>query len=112
MTRYVINPGELRHRITFQELSSSQNDYGESLNEWIDIKTVYAAVYPVSGKEFFEAEKNNSEVSHKINIRYTSGLKPSMRIKLMERYFDIVSIINFQEKNTEIQILCKELFDG
>lgn len=113
MSRYRINPGELRHRIIIQKFNTPTNDYGEievnNQDAWDDIATVRAAIYPISGKEFFAAETVNSEVSHKVKLRYIKDLTPSMRIKFKDRIFSIESIINFQEKNIELQLLCKEL---
>lgn len=113
MLRYRINPGELRHKISIQQYSKLINDYGEveikNNGIWIDVVTVRAAIYPLSGKEFFAAETVNSEITHKVKIRYIEGLKPSMRIVFNNRIFSIESIINFQEKNIELQLLCKEL---
>lgn len=114
MAKYVINAGELRHRITIQSPSNIQNEYGEievnSDETWIDFATVRASITPISGKEFFAAETVNSEITHKIKIRYIKGIASNMRVKFGDRYFDITSPpINFQEKNTELQLLCKEL---
>jgi SPP1 family predicted phage head-tail adaptor len=109
MTRYRINPGEFRHIITFQKKSGEQNDYGEVIDHWEDITTTRAAVYPISGKEFFSAEKINGEVTHKVNLRYLPNISTDMRVKFGERSFNIESAINFQEKNTILQLLCKEL---
>ena len=112
MSRYRINPGEFRHIITFQELEEEVNSFGEMTKEWIDKFSTRAGIYPLSGKEFFSVDKLNTEISHKINIRYRADIKPSMRIKFNDRYFYIESIINFQEKNILIQIMAKELIDG
>lgn len=109
MSRYRINPGELRHRITIQKLNNSQNEYGEVSELWEDILNVRAGIYPISGKEFFAAETVNSEITHKVKIRYIGGITPNMRIKFNNRIFSIESVINFQERNIEIQLLCKEL---
>lgn len=109
MSRYRINPGELRHRITIQKLNNSQNEYGEVSELWGDILNVRAGIYPISGKEFFAAETVNSEISHKVKIRYIEGIMPNMRIKFNNRIFSIESVINFQERNIELQLLCKEL---
>ena len=109
MSRYIINPGELRHRITIQKLNNSQNEYGEISEFWEDILNIRAGIYPISGKEFFAAETVNSEITHKVKIRYVEGLTPNMRINFNNRIFSIESIINFQEKNIELQLLCKEL---
>lgn len=110
MPRYNINPGELRHKITFQKFDKGQqNEYGEPIPNWVDVFTVRAGIYPISGKEFYAAETVNSAVTHKVNIRYVKGLTPDMRVKFGDRLFSIISIINFQERNTELQLLCKEL---
>lgn len=108
MTRYQLNPGELRHVITIQELSDQQNEYGEE-DEWVNVLKARAGIFPISGREFFAAETVNSEVSHKVIMRYVPGVRPDMRVKFGERVFNIISVINFQEKNTELQLLCKEL---
>jgi SPP1 family predicted phage head-tail adaptor len=109
MTRYRINPGEFRHIITFQKKSVDTNDYGEVIDQWDNITTTRAAIYPISGKEFFSAEKINSEVTHKVNVRYLPNITTDMRVKFGERFFHIQSAINFQEKNCILQLLCKEL---
>lgn len=109
MSRYAINSGEFRHPITIQKLDKSRNEYGEVIEEWIDFLEIRAAIYPLSGKDFFSAETLNSEVTHKINTRYVEGITSAMRIKFGERYFEIISPpINFQEKNILLQIMCKE----
>jgi SPP1 family predicted phage head-tail adaptor len=109
MTRYRVNPGELRHIISFQKLVDSQNEFGEVVNEWVEVAKTRAGVYPISGKEFFSAEKVTSEVSHKLHIRFLPNISPDLRIQFNDRYFHIISVINFQEKNIELQLLCKEL---
>lgn len=104
-----MNPGQLKHRITIQDLTSGVDSYGSATDQWTDVCTVWAGIFPLSGKAFFEAEMMNSEVSHKINIRYRAGIKPDMRVKFGSRYFQIISVINFQERNAEMQLMCREL---
>ena len=101
--------GKLRHRIIFQQLSNSKNEYGEPVEEWLDIKTVWAEIKPVGGKQFFAAKQINAEISHNIYIRYRNSLSSSMRIKFKERIFEILYIMNVNESNTLMQIYCKEL---
>ena len=109
MLRYRINPGELRHKISIQQYSKLTNDYGEvEINNdgiWTEVMTIKAGIYPISGREFFAAETVNSEITHKVKIRYTEGLKPNMRIVFNNRIFSIESIINFKELNIELQLL-------
>jgi len=114
MTRYRINPGEYRHKITIQQKTKTQNDYGEEIEDWVDVVSARSGIYPISGREFFAAETVNSEVSHKVNLRYipNATITPDMRIKFGNRFFHIISVINFQERNIELQLLCKELIQN
>jgi SPP1 family predicted phage head-tail adaptor len=109
LTRFQINPGEYRHIIIFQKKSGVQNSYGENTDDWTDFLKTRVGIYPISGKEVFSAETINSEVSHKVNMRYMPGITPDLRIKFGDRFFSIMSVINFQERNIELQLLCKEL---
>lgn len=111
MSRYRINPGEFRHIVTFQKKTNVQNDYGEEIDDWENVLIARVGIYPMSGREFFAAETINSEVTHKINMRYIPGITPDMRIKFGDRIFELKSPpINFQEKKIMLQLLCKELF--
>jgi SPP1 family predicted phage head-tail adaptor len=109
MTKFLINAGKYRHIIVIQKRNSTQNKYGESTEAWVDFIKVRAGIYPLSGREFFSADAVNSEVSHKVHLRYVPGITPDMRINFNGRFFRIISVINFQELNKELQLLCKEL---
>jgi SPP1 family predicted phage head-tail adaptor len=110
-----VNPGKYRHIITFQQQLETDNPYGERPRNddanWEDVKTTRAGIFPISGRDIFEAMRTDSEITHKIMVRYdpTFKIDSSMRILFNGRIFDIISPpINFQEKNIELSILCKE----
>lgn len=109
----MIDPGKMRHRITFQSFTGLQDDYGDPLqsddSNWENTATLWAAIDPISGREFYAAEQSQSEVSHKIRCRYRSGLTTAMRIKYGKRIFQIVSIIDWEERHESLLIMCKEL---
>lgn len=106
---YRINPGAYRHIIDFEKIVDIKNEYGEVNKEWTTFFTTRASIRPISGREFYQAESINSEVTHKVNLRYIEGIKSDMRIKFGNRVFEIISVINFEERNIELQVLCKEL---
>lgn len=108
----MVNIGKLKHRITLQTMSSKVDAYGERVDEWVDVKTVWADISPISGKQFYTAKQINSEISHNIYIRYTDMVKPDMRITFKERVFEILYIMNINEDNRLLQIYCKEVDDG
>lgn len=99
----------LNKRITIQSPPTAQDSYGELTGSWSDVSTVWASVVPIVGREYFQAETVQSEISHKIRIRYKSGIVPKMRVKFGSRYFEIQSVLNYKEGNAELQLMCKEL---
>ena len=94
----------LNKRITFQLQDLDSED-----EEWEDIATTWASINPISGKEYYSAETINSDLTHKIRLRYRRGITPDMRILYNGRIFYIVSVINEYEKNTMLQLMCREL---
>lgn len=110
MSKNTINPGILNKRIIIQSPPTAKDSYGAPTGDWTDYKTVWASINPIVGKEYFSAETVNNEITHKIRIRYIPGVKPSMRVKYNDRYFEIVGPpINYKEANIELQLMCKEL---
>lgn len=107
------DPGKMRHRITFQAFNGTRNAYGEPLESddanWTDFKSCYAAIDPVSGREFYEAQQSQSEVTHKLRTRYLAGITPTLRILCGTRKFKIISVLNWEERGESLLILAKEL---
>lgn len=100
--------GTMTKRITFQSMITTQNEYGEPVSGWTDAGTVWASIEPLSGRDFFQAQAVQSEITHKIITRW-SGARPEMRIKYGTRYFDIESVINEKERGAKYIIMAKEV---
>ena len=97
--------------VSFQRLRDVKNKFGERIKDWVDVLTKKACIYPVSGKELFVEGTINTEITHKIYVSYTNSIRPDMRIKYGSRIFKIQSIINLQERNRILQLMCKELVE-
>ena len=113
----MFDAGRMRDRSTFQIYNGATDSHGDirdDLDEnWTDVATVWAAIDPVSGKEFYAAEQSESEVTHKIRCRYFPWLKAELRIRYRAkdtvRIFHIVSIIDWQNRHENVLIMAKEL---
>lgn len=104
--------GRLRHRITLMRQVNEINDYGATITEWKSVATVWAEVKPLSGREYFSAQQVQSEVTTQIWLRYLDGIMPTMRVKFGKRTLEIVSVLNTQERNVSLQLMCKEVING
>ncbi|QGP56803.1 putative phage head-tail adaptor (plasmid) [Piscirickettsia salmonis] len=100
--------GLSRHRVTLQNNLIGANNYGEALDYWQDITTVWARVSPSAGRELFSAQQFYHEISQTVTLRYRPDVTPSLRLVFDSRYFEILSVINPDERNRELILACKE----
>lgn len=104
-----MNPGDLRHRITFQELTTNTNENGFEAETWEDFKTAWAAVSNLNGREYYQAAQVQAENTVKFTIRYLEGIDPSMRILFQGKQYNITSIDNIKYQNRHIEIKAQEV---
>lgn len=100
--------GNLRNLIIIEQATETFNSEGELVTTWATYKSVWAEILPLVGREFWASKQVNSETTGKLRIRYIAGITPKMRIKFGNRYFEILGVINIEEKGEEMVIYYKE----
>jgi len=106
--------GKMNKRITIQYEVSTADGMGGFSVVWTDLSTLSAAIWPVSANETLRSMQTSMEITHRIRIRYQRyDIKPQYRIKFTDtvkgdRYFNIISIINPNEHQEWLDLLCKE----
>lgn len=100
--------GQLRKRVIIQQRSQTQDDYGQPLQTWTDVATVYAGIEPLNGRELLAAQAVNSEVSHNVTMRYRTGITPAMRLNYQGRLFNIHTILDENERHRMLTLQCSE----
>lgn len=102
-----MNASKMRHRITFLRPATDKDRLGGYEDDWVDVTTTWAQISPVSGKEYL-SQVRETTVSHKIYCRYRKGITPQMRIRFQKRIFKILSVINWEERNEGLTLMCEE----
>ena len=102
-----MNIGKMRHRITFQRPSTEKDRLAGYEDDWQDVATVWAQISPISGRDFL-TQIRETIVTHKIYCRYRPGITPQMQIQFGDRIFRIISILNWDERNEGLTIMCEE----
>ena len=101
--------GKLRQRVILQSFVATRDAYGEPIETWSTVVTLWGAVEPLTGREFYQAQQVNAEITHKVRIRYRTLTNSRMRFLLGTRIFEILYIVNENERNRELIMLCKEI---
>lgn len=108
--------GRLNHRITVQRRSATLDGYGQELNAWTNIATVWANVKPLKSqreKEELRSFAVESELTHTVAVRYRASFMPpktvdAYRIVYNNRIFNIFGARDLDEDRQYIIFDCTE----
>lgn len=90
MTAIAINPGRLNTQVVIQVRPAARNATRARTREsWEDVATVWAEVLPLAGREGFAAKQVDSELTHRVVLRYRSDLTSRHRLKVGSAYLNI-----------------------
>lgn len=105
-----IAAGDLRHRIKINRMVDAQGaEFGQAkLTAVLFADRVPALVEPLTGTELTNADKQETGLTHKITMRWMSGIEPKMQIVFEERTFNVVSAINVRESRRKLILRCME----
>lgn len=109
----MIDAGKLRQRITIQQPNdTTQNTFGEVVltddSNWTTVDTLWAEIETLTGRELYAAQRIAAEATHKVTLRYYPGIIPKQRVLFGTRIFDVNAVLNIEERNIELHLLCKE----
>jgi SPP1 family predicted phage head-tail adaptor len=108
-----MNPAKYNKRITFQQPPKGKNINGFPNTDWTDVRSVWAMIKTNQGKtkglEINSAGSVFNESDIRFICRYTTGITPQMRIIYNSRIFNILGVVNDDEKNVTLTIICKEV---
>lgn len=84
--------GELRHRLSLQQVTETRNAIGEAVEAWATIATVPGSLTPISGRERFLAAQTQAEATYRARIRWRAGVTAKMRILFEDRVYQITHV--------------------
>lgn len=100
--------GERRHYMTVEVPKRVSDGMGNFTKTWVPKYRVWASIWPISGNERVRSDKTQLTMSHRIRIPFISDFKPDWRLTKKNRIFGIGAIINIEEMDEELELMCKE----
>jgi SPP1 family predicted phage head-tail adaptor len=101
--------GKMRRRVVLEQPVRTSDGGGGASIAWSPLATLWAAIQPLSGHERPRFESLEATLSHKITVRFRSGISPDMRFRLDTRIFNIRVVRNEDERNRWLICLCEEI---
>ncbi len=103
--------GALNKRIKISQLvtgSPAVDEFGAPNTTWEELDTIWGAVEPITGREFWAQQQIQSEITTRIRIRYRNDIVSGMRAEYNGKIYTIKYIIDNQESHKELQLMCSE----
>lgn len=76
-----LSAGRLRHRVTLQgPVQSFDSNTGSTSVVWDTLGTYWAAIEPVSVRDFVQSAAHQSKVTARITLRYGAPVTPDCRL--------------------------------
>jgi SPP1 family predicted phage head-tail adaptor len=102
----------MRTQITLQQWTETGTDaHGQPEGAWADLPNtprIWAHVQPVTGRVAEYTRQLYELTTHRVTIDYRSDMTRHMRVKLGSRYLYIGHILDLDELNITMELLCVE----
>ena len=99
----------MRHRVTIKQKSVTRDTFGGEVVAWVTVATIWAAVEPLTGREWLEGRQMAAEVTTRIRMRYRSGVLPEYQVTYGSHTYDVLAVIQPEENRREMQLMCREV---
>lgn len=100
--------GRLRHRIEIQQSADAPDEYGQGVAVWSTVSTRWGEVVPLEGRELWQAQQVQADVTHRVRLRYDTPPAPKSRLAHRGRVLNILSVMVVEERRKELVIYCRE----
>lgn len=113
MANMPVHIGSLRHRIQVQSATVTSSAAG-NVKAWATVAngTRWASIEPLRGFEAMQGMQADARVTHRIAMRYLSGVTPSYRVLFGSRVFHIRQVRDMDERRTWQELIVEEDANG
>lgn len=107
--RAPVRVSDLRHRVTIEEVMRASDGGGGFDVTWNEVAVVWAAIWTRGVDERVDADRVAGRATHDIWIRFRDGVKPEMRFREGARVFDILGVIDVDDRRAWLRCPVEEI---
>lgn len=106
----MIQAADLTERVTFTRTAAQKDEKGNQVGMPLDLFTTWASVQSLAGRQNYLTGEISTDKDYKIRIRYRYDhqLTENDGATHKGRKLQLVSVVNVNEANEELQIIAKE----
>lgn len=103
--------GQLRHTVQIQSVTLADDGMGSPTETWATVTggTVRAEIWSLRGEERLAGERLEARITHRVRLRYFSGLTSAHRLVFGSRTFRIRFVNDVDQRGREMLLDCEEV---
>lgn len=94
------------YRITIQRATEAQDAFGEPIETWVLLATVWAGMSDLIGNERFQAQQVDAALATRFNIQYRDDVTAKMRLIHAGVTYNIEAPLDPDGRRLELILLC------
>lgn len=100
-----VHAGDLRHSVALQRYTSTTGDRGQPVKTWTTYATVPAMIEELTGRKLELARQQVATATHKITLRYYSGVTVKDRVLYDGKAYGIGDITDRNLMHFSLELL-------
>jgi len=100
--------GRMRYRVKVENATNTRDTGGGISQVYNSINFLYADIKPKSANSSYRQGMVQEKVTHELTIRFMDNISTNSRISFGTRLFDVKGIINIDERDRFLKLLCEE----
>ena len=101
--------GQLDQRISVERFTRTEDELGQPIESWAHLFDCWAAVEPLTGREYLAAQAAVSEVTARIRMRFRPWMTAQDRVIHNGTIYGIESLVDVRSGNRELVLMCKAM---
>lgn len=99
--------GDRRHSVVLLMPVAAVGAWNNPEPGWRVFAWTRAALKSHTGREYYQAQQRQSEISELFNIRYLAGVTPKMRLVCGGVTYDILDVEDIEGRHAEMNLACR-----
>jgi len=100
--------GKMRYRVKVQRATNTRDAGGGLSQTFSPVTTIFANIKPKNANSIYRQGILQEKVTHEITIRYMKNIDTNSKITYGTRQFAVNGIINVDERDRFLTLLCEE----
>jgi|TARA_R110000796_G_C14477820_1_gene426338 SPP1 family predicted phage head-tail adaptor len=100
--------GKMRYRVKVENATNTRDAGGGLSQAYTVASFVYANIKPTSANSTYRQGIVLEKVTHEVTMRYMTNISTNSRVSYGSRNFNVRGIVNVDERDRFLKLLCEE----